>query len=405
MQDNATTGVLAAISAPFFMALGFIIWDVTWKESGGSAFALNLFKCNLASIGFLIASFIFGFKVSSANEENFEAGESVGFLILSGFIGIIIGDLFWLEALRQLGASKVLVVDTIKPFAAALLGWLILDEQIQNVAFSGIALTAVGVLIVSLESEGGGGDNCTTPRIEEQTNLRTAFPIREGKVDDLEEINSEVNALEVNEKTNLEVDNEVLSAPNVPTVSIDLVIPDHTETSASDDNATTDKGNLRRGYVLAIANVLLDTYGSLLTKQHGGHFSSWTINLIRFGSSGICMLVASCAMQLYNRCSDTKGNDGAPWYRLPSMETKKWMKICIGVLLVTFLCPALSNYALFQIALGLALTLGSISPLYAMLLEWPIRGSKSKPTIRSLCGASLAVGGVIILSLFSSEES
>lgn len=98
MKDSETTGSLAAIAAPFFMALGFIIWDKTWSKSGGSAFALNLYKCNLASIGFVVASLIFGFRIDDDETDSETIKESVGFLVLSGFIGIIVGDLAWLEA-------------------------------------------------------------------------------------------------------------------------------------------------------------------------------------------------------------------------------------------------------------------------------------------------------------------
>jgi drug/metabolite transporter (DMT)-like permease len=145
--DQQEAGVLAALAAPFCMAVGFIVWDNTWKTS--SAFSLNLFKYNLASVIFLISRFVFGF---SFNEEKFRF-DQVGWLVLSGMIGIIIGDLFWLEALRRLGAFQVLVIDTIKPFCAALLGHLILGETIHSVAYVGIVMTVGGVLVVSEEQD------------------------------------------------------------------------------------------------------------------------------------------------------------------------------------------------------------------------------------------------------------
>ena len=47
------SGVVAALLAPLLEAAGFLEWDIHWKKGGGSAFALNLYKCNLAAIGFL----------------------------------------------------------------------------------------------------------------------------------------------------------------------------------------------------------------------------------------------------------------------------------------------------------------------------------------------------------------
>ena len=179
-STSPTNGILAATTAPFFMAVGFIIWDVTWKQSNGSAFALNLFKCNLASIGFLIMSLILGFSKEVEVEVEVEENEiddenasialtEVMFLVLSGFIGIVIGDLAWLESLHLLGATRVLVVDTIKPFMAALGGWLILGESIHPVSFLGIGLTVVGVFIVSFEkeqSDGGGEETRSTVPVQ-----------------------------------------------------------------------------------------------------------------------------------------------------------------------------------------------------------------------------------------------
>ena len=87
-----------------------------------------------------------------------------------------------------------------------------------------------------------------------------------------------------------------------------------------------------------------------------------------------------------------------PWYSLPKMPRKSYAIISIGVAFTTFATPALSNYALFQIALALALTLGSMGPIYMLPLGWLIQGDR--PTLRACLGAALAVGGVAILSFF-----
>ena len=159
------------------------------------------------------------------------------------------------------------------------------------------------------------------------------------------------------------------------------------------------------GYILAIGNVVLDTYGSILTKQFGRGMSTWAISLIRFGSSGIFMIILSMTLRILHRKkqptsseSEVENERKRSWYLLPSMDSRAWSKICLGVLFVTFICPALSNYALFQITLALALTLGSITPLYALILEWPFHGKK--PNIWAILGVLLAVGGVIILSIW-----
>mmetsp|Transcript_16835 Transcript_16835/g.35334 ORF Transcript_16835/g.35334 Transcript_16835/m.35334 type:complete len:150 (+) Transcript_16835:1149-1598(+) len=91
-------------------------------------------------------------------------------------------------------------------------------------------------------------------------------------------------------------------------------------------------------------------------------------------------------------------NHAPSWYELPSLATRGWIQITAGVGLVTFLCPALSNYALFQIALGLAVSLSSIGPFYGLLMDWPFKGRR--PTFCGCVGVFLTIAGVIILCLW-----
>lgn len=377
-----TTGVTAALTAPFLMALGFVIWDVYWKKGGGSAFALNCFKCNLASIGFLILA-------STARDAPFSSSiyttNSVGYLILSSIIGILIGDNVWLEALRLIGAQRVIIIDTAKPFIAALLGWAILGEDIRGAAFGGIAVTVVGVLIVSLEKE----------------------RINETKKVDLSAAHTTIATRDNDNEKGVSTENKYTVSTNV----IDL------DTSTFSDNAATpdatDKmqfssSNLYRGYFFALVNVILDTYASLLTKQHGEMYNTWEINLIRFGFSGVVTLLVSLLMRVHEHfwtenVDEKSTSDAVAWYKMPRLSKLAWGKISTGVLFVTFLCPALSNYALFQLTLALALTLTSITPLYALPLVWVFK--QERPTTRGYIGAIIAVVGIIILSVFGVKNN
>ena len=185
----------------------------------------------------------------------------------------------------------------------------------------------------------------------------------------------------------------------------------------------------RRGYICAILNVLADSYGSLLTKQHGAGMTTWAINLIRFGFAGVVLICISTGMRMHRCLFSTRnkepkksereaGNDNAAinnidseadvtadktpppprWFELPSLSRIGWLQITAGVGLVTFLCPALSNFALFQIALGLAVSLGSIGPLYGLLLDWPFKGKP--PTIHGCIGVTFTIAGVVMLCIW-----
>jgi len=172
---------------------------------------------------------------------------------------------------------------------------------------------------------------------------------------------------------------------------------------------------LRTGYFLATLNVLLDAYGSYLTKKHGVGLSTWEINLCRMGFAGFVMICISAFMQLIeyqnhkrneqqlqsmrssSHNSDRK-NDLTKWYKLPQMSIVPWTIVSIGVFFVTFLCPALVNYALFQIPLALAISLTATTPLYTIPLSFIMKGHI--PTKKSCIGVFLSVCGVFILCMW-----
>jgi len=289
------TGVAAALAAPFVMTIGFIVWDNCWK---GSAFSLNLFKCNLASIGFLVLSF--ATRPGDKFPANIFTRTSVGFLMLSATIGILIGDWIWLEGLRILGARRVIVIDSCKPFLAALFGWAILGEALKPAAFGGMALTVAGVLIVSLEGEREVEGDSNEDNKEE----RAEKTQQDEEADGADALRAVVHSPLANEGSGEAMDEDATERLEQSEEVIDSTASDTNmecdsmEKNDEPNNAKHRRRILspalsRRGYAMAFLNVVLDTYGSLLTKEHGVGMTTWEINLIRFGFSAACMLVLS----------------------------------------------------------------------------------------------------------------
>ena len=415
-SQEATFGILAALGGPLAMTLGFVVWDKHWS---GSPFSLNMFKCNLASIGFLAGS--------AASDQPFSrdtfSRPSVGYLALSSLIGILLGDLAWLEALSLLGARRVILVDATKPFLAALLGWVFLGQDLRSPAWGGMILTVVGVTWVGLEGEGGEADG-------------------DGDRDTDADADADADADMLRAENGVE-QGSLADGGGGPCLG-----QGKGRGSAGRRTGPEAPRNLQRGYGLAVVNVVLDTVGALLTRRYGVGMTTWEINLVRFGVAGACCLSISAALHARDYCYATTGegqrsgnrssrcdgnaqlvgkdgprsaaydrtaeDDGRaaaaegleagscdvvrPWYALPKMGVWAWAKVALGVFFVTFLCPALSSYALFQIALALALTLGSVGPLYALPLTWLLQGQR--PTVRSALGGVAAVVGVAILSFF-----
>jgi len=361
-----------------------------------------------------------GFAISSSGsiEDSVFTTQNVGFLILSSTLGIIIGDVLWLEALRLLGAKHVIVIDSLKPFIAAILGRLALDEVLRPPAWGGMVLTVIGIGIVSFEEQ----RSSTQQKDTTDNNGDNEKPIEQTEATD--RLSGFDNEEEVN-RTNIENIEEHINGNSNQQIPIEDTADNNTNKNGKQIiHFSRESSVYRRGYICAIINVLADSLGSLLTKQYGVGMTTWSINLIRFGFAGVVLICISIGMRIsghysalgslesqneedndktMNRDDDTSTAKNKPspppkWYKLPKLSRIGWLQITTGVGLVTFLCPALSNYALFQIALGFAISLGSIGPLYGLLLDWPFKGKR--PTLCGCIGVVLAIAGVVILCVW-----
>lgn len=75
---------------------------------------------------------------------------SIGPLLLSGLIGIFVGDTLLFATLNRLGPRRSGILFALNAPIAALLGWLVLGEALPVPAMMGIALTATGVFLAIL---------------------------------------------------------------------------------------------------------------------------------------------------------------------------------------------------------------------------------------------------------------
>jgi drug/metabolite transporter (DMT)-like permease len=75
---------------------------------------------------------------------------SIGPLLLSGLIGIFVGDTLLFATLNRLGPRRSGILFALNAPIAALLGWLVLGEALSFPAMMGIALTATGVFLAIL---------------------------------------------------------------------------------------------------------------------------------------------------------------------------------------------------------------------------------------------------------------
>jgi len=77
-------------------------------------------------------------------------------LVLSGMIGFVFGDLFLVKSFTLVGSWLATLVMTLAPPLAAVFGWLILGERISLLGVAGMALTLGGIALAVLHRGGGG---------------------------------------------------------------------------------------------------------------------------------------------------------------------------------------------------------------------------------------------------------
>lgn len=143
------TGEIAALSAALLWALASILFADIGKHV--RAVNLNLIKGLLACIlmlGFLGCGSLLGLSKFDLGTISRISGEGYVLLILSGIIGIGIGDTAYFACLRRIGPQKGLMLESTAPIIAAFLALFLFQEQLSILAWTGIVLTTGGVVIV-----------------------------------------------------------------------------------------------------------------------------------------------------------------------------------------------------------------------------------------------------------------
>ena len=217
---------------------------------------------------------------------------AVFWLIVSSFVGIVIGDNLWLHSLSVLGARRVILIDILKPFIALTFAHLLLREGVGYATVLGMCVTLAGVLTVALEREGGDSPGGDSPGGESP-----GVELSDVKVDDVDEDGSELLPTQSPAKqrgpprTACPARRCVRRAPGVMPMLRWMDTAPVVGTGAVAEKRRLRDSRIKWGYVAAALNVAFDTWGTVLTKEHGVGLNTWEINIVRFG-------FAACALAL-----------------------------------------------------------------------------------------------------------
>ncbi len=136
------SGEIAALSAAFLWAASSAVYGIIGQKI--PPLQLNFLK-GIIAIALIVITLILREEITVTLQR------SVGFLFLSGAIGIGLGDTAYFAALKSMGARKTLLIQTLAPPSAALLALIFLSEKLSYAAWCGIALVLFGVAWVISE--------------------------------------------------------------------------------------------------------------------------------------------------------------------------------------------------------------------------------------------------------------
>ena len=133
-------GILSALGAASSWTYACYLWRKQTKYL--SVLQINITKNIIAFI--IFSPVILTFNFQSEFKEVF-------ILLLSGIIGISIGDSFYIISLKKIGTRLTLTVEALSPVIATVLGALFLREMLSLKVFLGIIIVSISLIGVALQ--------------------------------------------------------------------------------------------------------------------------------------------------------------------------------------------------------------------------------------------------------------
>ncbi len=149
-------GELAALGTSIFFSIGATLFTLSSRSVGSAV--VNRTRLLAAAVILLAAHVVFFGTVLPLT-----ATSSQWFWFsLSGIIGLVLGDIALFQAFVQIGTRLTMLIFSMSPVLAALMGWTFLGETLTPVQILGMGLTLAGVLWVIAEEQ--TGDNRSSDR-------------------------------------------------------------------------------------------------------------------------------------------------------------------------------------------------------------------------------------------------
>ena len=151
-------GIISAFGAAISWTYACFIWRSQTEKY--KSVDINLVKNIIAFLIFLPAFINFSFLVDS---------KYILTLLLSGVIGIGLGDTFYIKSLQIIGTRKTLSIETLSPLLAALSGEIFINENLALRSYVGIVIISISLFILLRQRTNLVVNSLST--INEQNNL------------------------------------------------------------------------------------------------------------------------------------------------------------------------------------------------------------------------------------------
>ena len=130
-------GIFSALGASISWTYACFIWRTQTVKY--QSIDINLLKN--------IIAFIIFFPTLS-NFETQSTLHNIPILLLSGIVGIGLGDTFYIKSLQMIGTRRTLSVETLSPIIAALSGELFINENLSMTTWIGIIIVSTSLFFI-----------------------------------------------------------------------------------------------------------------------------------------------------------------------------------------------------------------------------------------------------------------
>ncbi len=136
------TGELSALLTAVFWSITSFAFSSASKKLG--SLTLNINRMMLASILLALTIVIFRFDYNLSANQVFN-------LVLSGIVGLVIGDTFLFKSFQYIGARIGMLMMALSPVMSGILAYIFLGEDLSMWGIVGMAITIGGVVLVISE--------------------------------------------------------------------------------------------------------------------------------------------------------------------------------------------------------------------------------------------------------------